>query len=138
MSLLDVPRASLVLNARTTVRQTVPGHIMSNAEFSALSLHTKDWEHFPNANTSMQVSGPRCGTKLTKAKMQAELEQAEEHRPSASHVECATHSCVLTELLCCFNEKIHVRYAAPGMYDYVRRPATYSTVRARACMPVLV
>ena len=54
MSLLDVPRASLVLNARTTVRQTVPGH-MSNAEFSALSLHTKDWEHFPNAN--MQVSG---------------------------------------------------------------------------------
>ena len=30
---------------------------MSNAEFSALSLHTKDWEHFPNAN--MQVSGPR-------------------------------------------------------------------------------
>ena len=56
MSLLDVPRASLVLNARTTVRQTVPGH-MSNAEFSALSLHTKDWEHFPNAN--MQVSAGR-------------------------------------------------------------------------------
>jgi len=36
---------------------------MSNAEFSALSLHTKDWEHFPNAN--MQVSGPRCPPQAT-------------------------------------------------------------------------
>ena len=34
--------------------QSQPGHTtssMSNAEFSALSLHAKDWEHFPNANT---------------------------------------------------------------------------------------